>query len=108
MPHEETLIATLALSLALAFVFGLAAVRLRLPALVGYLMAGIVLGPYTPGLEADVHLAPQLAEIGVMLLMFGVGTHFSLRDLMSVKGIAVPGALAQIAVATALGAGVAY
>ena len=108
MPHEETLIATLALSLALAFVFGLVAVRLRLPALVGYLLAGIVLGPYTPGLEADVHLAPQLAEIGVMLLMFGVGTHFSLRDLMSVKGIALPGAIAQILVATALGAGAAH
>ena len=108
MPHEETLIATLALSLGLAFVFGLAAVRLRLPALVGYLMAGIVLGPYTPGLEADVQLAPQLAEIGVMLLMFGVGTHFSLRDLMAVKGIALPGAVAQIAVATALGAVVAH
>ena len=108
MPHEETLIATLALSLALAFVFGLLAVRLRLPALVGYLLAGIVLGPYTPGLEADVHLAPQLAEIGVMLLMFGVGTHFSLRDLMAVKGVAVPGAIAQIAVATALGVGAAH
>jgi len=108
VPHEETLIATLALSLALAFVFGLLAVRLRLPALVGYLLAGIVLGPYTPGLEADVHLAPQLAEIGVMLLMFGVGTHFSLRDLMAVKGVAVPGAIAQIAVATALGAGAAH
>ena len=108
MPHEETLIATLAISLALAFVFGLLAVRLRLPPLVGYLLAGIVIGPYTPGLEADVHLAPQLAEIGVMLLMFGVGTHFSLRDLMSVKGIALPGAVAQIAVATALGAGAAH
>ncbi len=108
MPHEETLIATLAISLALAFVFGLVAVRLRLPPLVGYLLAGIVIGPYTPGLEADVHLAPQLAEIGVMLLMFGVGTHFSLRDLMSVKGIALPGAVAQIVVATALGAGAAH
>ena len=108
MPHEETLIATLAISLALAFVFGLLAVRLRLPPLVGYLLAGIIIGPYTPGLEADVHLAPQLAEIGVMLLMFGVGTHFSLRDLMSVKGIALPGAVAQIAVATALGAGAAH
>ncbi len=108
MLHEDTLIATLALSLALAFVFGLLAVRLRLPPLVGYLLAGIVLGPYTPGVHADAQLAPQLAEIGVMLLMFGVGTHFSLRDLMAVKGIAVPGAIAQIAVATALGAGAAY
>ena len=108
MLHEDTLIATLALSLALAFLCGLLAVRLRLPPLVGYLVAGIVLGPYTPGLFADLHLAPQLAEIGVMLLMFGVGTHFSLRDLMAVKGIAVPGAIAQIAAATALGAGAAH
>ncbi|MBS0380118.1 MAG: cation:proton antiporter [Proteobacteria bacterium] len=103
MLHEDTLIATLAVSLAFAFLFGLAAVRLRLPPLVGYLVAGIALSPYTPGLVADTHLAPQLAEIGVMLLMFGVGTHFSLRDLMSVKGIAIPGAVAQIAVATLLG-----
>ena len=104
MLHEDTLIATLALSLAFAFAFGLLAVRLKLPPLVGYLLAGIALSPYTPGWVADVHLAPQLAEIGVMLLMFGVGTHFSLRDLMAVKGIAIPGAVAQIAVATALGA----
>ncbi|HEX9109285.1 MAG TPA: cation:proton antiporter, partial [Longimicrobiales bacterium] len=85
--HEDTLIATLAVSLALAFAFGLLAVRLRMPLLVGYLLAGIALSPYTPGWVADVHLAPQLAEIGVMLLMFGVGTHFSLRDLLAVKGI---------------------
>ena len=103
MLHEDSLIATLALSLGLAFVFGLAAVRLRLPPLVGYLIAGIALGPYTPGWVADQELAPQLAEIGVMLLMFGVGMHFSLRDLLSVKWIAVPGAVAQIVVATALG-----
>ncbi len=102
--HEDTLIATLAVSLAFAFVFGLLAVRLRMPALVGYLVAGIALSPYTPGWVADAHLAPQLAEIGVMLLMFGVGTHFSLRDLMAVKSIAIPGAVAQILVATALGA----
>jgi CPA2 family monovalent cation:H+ antiporter-2 len=108
MLHEDTLIATLALSLAFAFCFGLVAVRLRLPALVGYLVAGIALGPYTPGWVADSHLAPQLAEIGVMLLMFGVGTHFSLRDLMAVRGIAIPGALAQMAVATALGMGAAH
>src|SRR5579883_2653417 len=94
MLHEDTLIATLAVSLAFAFLFGLAAVRLRLPPLVGYLVAGIALSPYTPGIVADTHLAPQLAE---------VGTHFSLRDLMAVKGIAVPGAVAQIAVATLLG-----
>jgi CPA2 family monovalent cation:H+ antiporter-2 len=108
MLHEDTLIATLAISLGFAFAFGLAAVRLRLPPLVGYMLAGIALGPYTPGLVADAHLAPQLAEIGVMLLMFGVGTHFSLRELMAVKGIAIPGALAQILVATALGMGAAH
>ncbi len=108
MLHEDTLIATLALSLAFAFFFGLLAVRLRLSPLVGYLLAGIALSPYTPGLVADPQLAPQLAEIGVMLLMFGVGTHFSLRDLLAVRSIAVPGALAQIAVATALGMGVAH
>jgi CPA2 family monovalent cation:H+ antiporter-2 len=104
MLHEEALIETLALSLALACALGLLAARLRLPPLVGYLLAGIVLGPHTPGWVADVHLAPQLAEIGVMLLMFGVGTHFSLRDLVAAKSVAVPGALAQIVVATALGA----
>ena len=108
MHQEEALIATLAVSLALAFTFGMLAVRLRLPPLVGYLVAGIAIGPYTPGLEADVHLAPQLAEIGVMLLMFGVGTHFSLRDLMAVKSMALPGALAQITAATVLGAGAAH
>jgi CPA2 family monovalent cation:H+ antiporter-2 len=108
MLHEDTLIATLALSLAFAFLFGLAAVRLRLSPLVGYLLAGVALSPYTPGLVADPHIAPQLAEIGVMLLMFGVGTHFSLRDLLAVRSVAVPGALAQIAVATALGMGVAH
>jgi CPA2 family monovalent cation:H+ antiporter-2 len=104
MLHEDTLIATLAVSLAMAFAFGLLAVRLKMPPLVGYLLAGIALSPYTPGWVADAHLAPQLAEIGVMLLMFGVGTHFSLRDLLAVKGIAIPGAVAQIALATALGA----
>jgi monovalent cation:H+ antiporter-2, CPA2 family len=108
MLHEDTLIATLAVSLGFAFLFGLAAVRLRLPPLVGYMVAGIALSPYTPGFVADAHLAPQLAEIGVMLLMFGVGTHFSLRDLMAVKGIAIPGALAQILVATGLGMAAAH
>jgi len=107
MPHEESLIATLAMGLGLAFVFGLVAVRLRLSPLVGYLLAGIALGPHTPGWVADVHLAPQLAEIGVMLLMFAVGTHFSLRELLAVKGIALPGALAQIVLSTALGAAAA-
>ena len=80
--HDVPLIATIAVSLAFAFVGGLLAVRLRLPPLVGYLLAGIVVGPFTPGFVADAKLAPQLAEIGVILLMFGVGTHFSIRDLL--------------------------
>ena len=105
--HEVPLIATIAVSLAFAFVGGLLAVRLRLPPLVGYLLAGIVVGPFTPGFVADAKLAPQLAEIGVILLMFGVGTHFSIRDLFAVRRVALSGAFAQIVVATALGAGVA-
>ncbi len=103
MPHDVTLIATIAAGFGLAMVFGLIATRLRMPPLVGYLLAGIVMSPATPGYVADVGLASQLAEIGVMLLMFGVGLHFSLDDLMAVKKIAVPGAIVQIAVATALG-----
>ena len=105
--HDVPLIATIAVSLAFAFAGGLLAVRLRLPPLVGYLLAGIVVGPFTPGFVADAHLAPQLAEIGVILLMFGVGTHFSIRDLFAVRRMALPGAFTQIIVATALGAGVA-
>ena len=105
--HDVPLIATIAVSLAFAFVGGLLAVRLRLPPLVGYLLAGIVVGPFTPGFVADAKLAPQLAEIGVILLMFGVGTHFSIRDLFAVRRVALPGAFTQIIVATALGAGVA-
>src|SRR5262250_308247 len=106
--HEETaLIATIAGGLGLAFVLGLLAVRLRMPPLVGYLLAGVAVGPFTPGFVADTKLAPQLAEIGVILLMFGVGMHFSVRDLLVVRGIAVPGAVAQIVVATAMGVGVA-
>ena len=105
--HDVPLIATIAVSLAFAFVGGLLAVRLRLPPLVGYLLAGIVVGPFTPGFVADAKLAPQLAEIGVILLMFGVGTHFSIRDLVAVRRVALPGAFTQILVATALGAGVA-
>jgi CPA2 family monovalent cation:H+ antiporter-2 len=105
--HDVPLIATIAVSLAFAFVGGLLAVRLRLPPLVGYLLAGIVVGPFTPGFVADAKLAPQLAEIGVILLMFGVGTHFSIRDLVAVRGMALPGAFTQIIVATALGAGMA-
>jgi K+:H+ antiporter len=107
MHHEAALIETLAISLAFAFVGGFLAAKLRLPPLVGYLLAGIVVGPFTPGLVVDVTLAPQLAEVGVILLMFGVGMHFSVKDLLAVRNIAVPGAVAQIAVATALGTGVA-
>ena len=105
--HDVSLIATIAISLAFAFVGGLLAVRLRLPPLVGYLLAGIVVGPFTPGFVADAHLAPQLAEIGVILLMVGVGTHFSLWDLIAVRRMALPGAFTQIVGATALGAGLA-
>ncbi len=107
MPHSVELITTIAAALGLALIFGFIAVRLRLPALVGYLLAGIVLGPFTPGFVADTALAGQLAEIGVMLLMFGVGLHFSLDDLLSVKKIALPGAVVQIGVATAMGAALA-
>lgn len=105
MPHDTSLIATIAVGLAFAFVGGFLAIRFRLPPLVGYLLAGIAVGPFTPGFVADAELAPQLAEIGVILLMFGVGMHFSIGDLLAVRDVAVPGALAQIAVATALGAG---
>jgi CPA2 family monovalent cation:H+ antiporter-2 len=108
MPHETSLIATIAVSLAFAFIGGLIAVRFRLPPLVDYLLAGIAVGPFTPGYVADIHLAPQLAEIGVIFLMFGVGMHFSVRGLWEVRDIALPGALVQIAVATMLGIGVAY
>jgi len=103
VPHDVALITTLAAALGLALVLGFLAIRLRLPALVGYLVAGIILGPATPGFVADIALSRQLAEIGVMLLMFGVGLHFSLDDLLAVKGIALPGAIVQIAVATLLG-----
>lgn len=103
MPHDVNLIATIAAGFGLAMIFGFIAARLRMPPLVGYLIAGILIGPTTPGFVADMSLAMQLAEIGVMLLMFGVGLHFSLADLMAVKRIAIPGALAQIAVAVLLG-----
>jgi monovalent cation:H+ antiporter-2, CPA2 family len=105
--HEISLISTIAVGLAFAFAGGLAAFRLGLPPLVGYLLAGIAVGPFTPGYVADQKLAPQLAEIGVILLMFGVGMHFSIADLWAARKIAVPGALAQIVVATALGTGAA-
>jgi CPA2 family monovalent cation:H+ antiporter-2 len=107
MPHSVSLINTVAAGLGLALVFGFLAARLRLPALVGYLLAGVIIGPFTPGFVADAEIAAQLAEIGVMLLMFGVGLHFSLDDLLAVRKIALPGALAQIAVATLLGGGLA-
>ncbi len=108
MPHDTPLIATLAIGIGLAFLLALAAQRLRLPPIVGYLLAGIVIGPFTPGYTADLHLAQQLAEIGIILLMFGVGLHFSPKDLMAVRGIALPGAIGQVAVATALGFGLSW
>ena len=101
--HDAPLIATIVSGIVLAFVFAAIAYKLRLPPLAGYLMAGVVVGPFTPGYVADGHLAHQLAELGVVLLMFGVGLHFSLKDLLSVKNIAIPGALGQMAVATVLG-----
>ena len=103
MPHDISLISTIAAALGFGLLFGLIAVRLKLPALVGYLVAGILIGPATPGFVADMELAGQLAEIGVMLLMFGVGLHFSLGDLLEVRRIAVPGAILQIIAATLLG-----
>ena len=102
MPHGTALIATICVSLAVTFVAGLLAVRLRLPPLIGYLLAGVAVGPFTPGFVADPHLAAELAEIGVMLLMFGVGMHFSLGDLLAVRTIALAGAITQMATATAL------
>ena len=107
MSHDTPLIATVVIGLSLAFLFGLLAQRLRLPMIAGYLLAGIIIGPFTPGYVANQELATELAELGVILLMFGVGLHFSLRDLLSVKSIAIPGALGQIAVATAAGLGLA-
>ena len=103
MPHDINLISLIAVGLGMAMVFGFIANKLRLPPLVGYLVAGMLIGPSTPGMVADLALAGQLAEIGVMLLMFGVGLHFSIDDLMAVRRIAVPGAVVQIAVATLMG-----
>ncbi|RZJ44445.1 MAG: potassium transporter Kef [Brevundimonas sp.] len=103
--HADSLILTLVGGFVLAFIFGMLANRLKLSPLVGYLVAGIIVGPHTAGFVADTELAPQLAEVGVILLMFGVGLHFSLADLMKVRKIAIPGALVQIGVATALGWG---
>ncbi len=107
--HVDTpLISTVIGGLVLAFIFGTIAHRLRLPPLVGYLVAGVVAGPFTPGFVADQSLAPQLAELGVILLMFGVGLHFSMKELLAVKSIAIPGALGQIALATLMGMGLAW
>jgi CPA2 family monovalent cation:H+ antiporter-2 len=102
--HETTLIATIAAAFVFAFAFGMVASYLRLPPLVGYLLAGVMMGPFTPGFVGDLPLASQLAEIGVILLMFGVGLHFSIPDLLAVRRIAVPGAIGQIVVATLMGA----
>ena len=103
MPHDTSLIGTIVAGLGVAFLMGALAHRLRISPIAGYLLAGVLVGPFTPGFVADTGLALQLAEIGVILLMFGVGLHFSLKDLLSVRKIAVPGAILQIAVATALG-----
>jgi len=108
MHHNISLITTIAAALGFGLLFGMLALKLRLPALVGYLAAGVLIGPATPGFVADVGLAGQLSEIGVMLLMFGVGLHFSIRDLMEVRKVALPGAVLQIVVATAMGAGLAH
>lgn len=107
MHHTTPLITTVVGGLVLAFFLGMLAHRLRISPLVGYLLAGVLAGPFTPGFVADTNLAPELAELGVILLMFGVGLHFSLKDLMAVKAIAIPGAVAQIAAATLLGTGLA-
>src|SRR5688572_15670589 len=103
MHHSLPLIATIAAAFGLALVLGFIAAKAKMPALVGYLLAGVIIGPATPGFVADVDLARQLAEIGVMLLMFGVGLHFSIDDLLAVRKIALPGALVQMITATALG-----
>ena len=107
MTHDTTLIATIAAAFVLALAFGFVAVRLRMPPIVGYLLAGIALGPFTPGLVADANFASQLAEIGVILLMFAIGLHFSFDDLFRTRHIALPGALAQMAVATIIGTALA-
>jgi CPA2 family monovalent cation:H+ antiporter-2 len=107
MPHDITLITTIAAGLGLALIMGFAAASVRLPPLVGYLVAGIIIGPGTPGFVADMELTGQLAEIGVMLMMFGVGLHFSIEDLLAVRGVAIPGAVVQIVGATASGAAMA-
>lgn len=108
MPHDTPLLSTLAIGLVLAFAFGTLATRLRLPPIAGYLLAGVAAGPFTPGFVADPELSKELSEIGVILLMFGVGLHFSIKDLLAVRRIAIPGAIVQIAVATLMGMGVSH
>jgi CPA2 family monovalent cation:H+ antiporter-2 len=108
MEHDTPLITTIAVGLGTAFILGAIAHRLRISPLVGYLLAGVLIGPATPGFVADPEIAPELAEIGVILLMFGVGLHFSLKDLLSVKAVAVPGAVGQIGIATLMGMGLAW
>jgi CPA2 family monovalent cation:H+ antiporter-2 len=103
MHHTPSLIATIVAGIGLAFIFGTIANRLRVSPLVGYLLAGVVVGPFTPGFIADQVLAPQLAEIGVILLMFGVGLHFSLKDLLAIRAIVIPGAIVQVTASAALG-----
>ncbi len=107
MPHHTPLIGTIVAAMVAAFLMGALAQRLKISPIAGYLLAGVIVGPFTPGFVADAELAAELAEIGVILLMFGVGLHFSFKDLLSVRKIAVPGAVAQIAVATVLGAALA-
>ena len=103
MPHDSPLIATIVMPLVLALAGGYVASRARLPPLIGYLLAGVAVGPFTPGFVGDAAFAGQLAEIGIILLMFDVGLHFSPRELAEARGVAVPGALVQISVATLLG-----
>ncbi|SDY76596.1 YbaL family putative K(+) efflux transporter [Nitrosomonas sp. Nm58] len=108
MEHNISLITTIAVALGIALMLGFVAERIKIPALVGYLITGIIIGPGTPGFVADVSIASQLSEIGVMLLMFGVGLHFSLNDLLAVKRIAIPGAVVQMGLATVLGMGMTW
>src|SRR6201992_1717374 len=108
MPNASPLIAILVAGIGLAFLLGVVAHRFRISPIAAYLLAGVAVGPFTPGFVADTELATQLADIGVILLMFGVGLHFSLKDLLSVRWVVIPGALAQIAVSVLLGTGVAH
>jgi CPA2 family monovalent cation:H+ antiporter-2 len=105
--HNTELIATIAVGLLAALAGGLLANRLRLPVIVGYLLAGVAVGPFTPGFVADADLAPKLAEIGVILLMFGVGSHFSINDLLSVRRLVLPGVIVQVTISALLGIGLA-